>query len=263
MATVSMGNVLEACGLVHEPTQNLIICQRCRYALAPSRSQVTSHLLRKHQVPLPVRKGLTTLLRQQRTRFQEPACAPPRPDGSAADPHLQLLDGYACRRCAYRTVNLTMMRRHLSQEHLQLQRASHRRANDLYDDVYLQTWTRGSSQRNWTVVHQGRTVRSTAPDCTVDAHLASVHQRERSRLDAEAVEADYTATGLQTVENTRPWMERTRWPQIYERVRRDLLRNMADIPYATAGAVDLLLARLDGEDPIVSPAKDEGRLTCI
>ena len=58
MATVSMGNVLEACGLVHEPTQNLIICQRCRYALAPSRSQVTSHLLRKHQAPSPVCKGL-------------------------------------------------------------------------------------------------------------------------------------------------------------------------------------------------------------
>lgn len=80
-----------------------------------------------------------------------------------------------------------MMRRHLSQEHLQLQRASLRRANDLYDDVYLQTWTRGSSQRYWTVVHQGRTVRSTAPDCAVDAHLAPIHRRQRSRLDAEAV----------------------------------------------------------------------------
>lgn len=38
---------------------------------------------------------------------------------------------------------------------------------------------------------------------------------------------------------------------------------MTDIPYATAGAVDLLLARLDGEDPLVSPAKDEGRLRLV
>lgn len=89
MATVSMGNVFEACALfvsLSRSWQNLIICQRCRYALAPSCSRVTSYLLRKHQVQLPVRKGLTTLLRQQRTRFQEPAYTPPRPDGSAADP---------------------------------------------------------------------------------------------------------------------------------------------------------------------------------
>lgn len=135
MATVSMDKVFEACGLIHEPAQNLNICRRCRYALAPSRSQVTSHLLRKHQVALPVRKGLTTLLRPQRTRFQESACAPPRPDGSAADAHLELLEGYACRRCVYRTVNPTMMRRHQSQEHLLLQRASLRWAGDHYDDV--------------------------------------------------------------------------------------------------------------------------------
>lgn len=38
---------------------------------------------------------------------------------------------------------------------------------------------------------------------------------------------------------------------------------MTDIPYATAGAVDLLLARVDEGDPIVSPAKDEGRLRLV
>lgn len=71
--------------------------------------------------------------------FQESACAPPHPHGSVADPHFQLVDGYACRRCAYRTGNLTKLRRHLSHEHLLMQHASLCRANDLYDDVYLQT----------------------------------------------------------------------------------------------------------------------------
>ena len=71
MATVSMSNVFEACGLVHKPTQNLIICKRCRYALAPARSQVTSHLLRKHQVPLPVRKGLKSTVCLFRINYEE------------------------------------------------------------------------------------------------------------------------------------------------------------------------------------------------
>lgn len=61
------------------------------------------------------------------------------------------------------------------------------------------------------------------------------------------------------MENTHPWIEPTRWPQIYEELRRDLLQNMTDIIYATAGVEDPLLTRLDGEDPIVNPAKRDER----
>ncbi|KAJ6126268.1 hypothetical protein N7471_010761 [Penicillium samsonianum] len=80
--------------------------------------------------------------------------APSQPDGSPADTRLQLLAGYACHRCPYRTVSRDLIRRHLSQEHLQQQRASSRQANGLYDDVYLQTWSQSSSRQYWTVIHQ-------------------------------------------------------------------------------------------------------------
>ncbi|KAJ5611426.1 hypothetical protein N7510_008145 [Penicillium lagena] len=122
----SIDEVFTACGLVWEQSENLILCQRCQSALYPRGSQVTQHLHSKHRVPLPLRKGLT-----------EPSYATPRPDGSPADARLRLYTGYTCRQCAYRTISRDLLGRHLSQEHLQQQRASHRRANDLYNDVYL------------------------------------------------------------------------------------------------------------------------------
>lgn len=121
-------------------SQNFILCRRCRYALCPRGSQVPDHLLSRHGVPLPLRKGLTTALRHHPVRFQEPETASSRPDGSPADAHLQFHEEYVCR-CAYRTVSRDLIRRHLSQEHLQQQRASNRRANGLHDDVYMQTWS--------------------------------------------------------------------------------------------------------------------------
>ncbi|KAJ5606698.1 hypothetical protein N7510_009479 [Penicillium lagena] len=143
----SIDEVFTACGLVWEQSENLILCQRCQSALCPRGSQVTQHLHSKHRVPLPLRKGLTVALRRHHIRFQEPSHAAPRPDGSPADARLRLYTGYACRQCAYRTVSRDLLGRHLSQEHLQQQRASHRRANDLYNDVYLQTWSPSSSRQ--------------------------------------------------------------------------------------------------------------------
>jgi hypothetical protein len=147
----------------------------------------------------------------------------------------------------------------VSQEHLQQQRTSCLR-NNLYDDVFLQTWTQSCARRYWIVVNRGQSVRATTPDPAIDAHVASVHRRERARLQADESVADFRTSGIQTVECTRPWMERTGWARVYEGVRRDLLRSLTDLPYSTAGSVDLLLGQDDSGGLIISPAADEERL---
>lgn len=91
----------------------------------------------------------------------------------------------------------------------------------------------------------------------MNTHLASVHQRERARLQAEEATTDFTTTGLHTVENTRLWMERTRWPQVYEGMRRDLLQSLTGLPYPTADSMGLLLALQDRGNPIISAALEE------
>ncbi|OJJ69544.1 hypothetical protein ASPBRDRAFT_281205 [Aspergillus brasiliensis CBS 101740] len=77
VATTPIDCVFAARGLVHEPSQDLVVCQRCCYALSPGRTQTASYLLRRHHVLLLVRKSLTTPLRQQQGRFHEPMCVHP------------------------------------------------------------------------------------------------------------------------------------------------------------------------------------------
>lgn len=260
MAPAIPDRVFDACGLIKVLGENLIIYRRCQYALSPKHSQVTHHLHHKHRIPLAIRKSLTTYIRQQPVPFKEPASARPRPDGSPVDSQLQLHEGHACRLCLYRTVSRDLIRRHLSQEHLQQQRTSDRRANNLYNDVFLQPWTQSAARKYWIVVYQGQTVREIAPDAAVSSHIASIQQRERARLQVEENAGDVTSMGFQTLESTRPWMERTKWPQTYHGVRRDVLQGLTELPYATAGTVDRLLGQNGSGSSIVSPAADEERL---
>src|SRR5258706_638927 len=90
---------LARCQLYLDNEEQLLICSRpeCGFALSVSRSQVTSHLRDKHQVPEELRRGLTQHLKNDYPhKISDPASAAPRPDGSPVHPMLKLHDGYAC-----------------------------------------------------------------------------------------------------------------------------------------------------------------------
>lgn len=162
-------------------TEQVLICCRCGYALAVKHSQVTSHLRDNHQVSESDRRGLTRYLTSiYPNGFRNPADLRPRDKGSDAHPHLCVHDGYSCRECSYYTINYPELSKHISKNHLNGQQASRGRIQDLYDDVYLQTWTHGSSRRYWRVKKDGNIIRPVAGR-DVTEHLQSVQERERVR----------------------------------------------------------------------------------
>jgi hypothetical protein len=64
------------------------------------------------------------------------------PGDSPAHPQLQEHEGFACRLYHYRTINLFIMSRRLSNGHSNGRRRVSRSGIDyVYDDVFLQTWT--------------------------------------------------------------------------------------------------------------------------
>ncbi|KAK7177672.1 hypothetical protein PSPO01_16282 [Paraphaeosphaeria sporulosa] len=132
------------------------------------------------------------------------------------------------------------MTSHLSKVHLR-ERASKPRTDDLYDDVFLQTWGSGPTRSYWTVSVNGSTLRQANRPCA-DEHLKSVREREQARRE-EQQRIALTDTGTQTLQNTGPWMERTRWPIAYQGVRRDILLGLADVPVAH-DADDLTIGQL-------------------
>ncbi|KAE8384309.1 hypothetical protein BDV23DRAFT_189349 [Aspergillus alliaceus] len=262
--SATLDQVFDACGLHWASTENLIICRQCQYALSPSVSQIIYHLLHKHQVLLPIRRSLTSHLQRRERRLQEPGAAAPCPDRLPSDPYLQLYEDYACRQCDFRTVNHDTIRHYLFQIHLQQQHATQRPVNNLYNDVFLQTWTQSPARHYWIVAHQGNTIRTPPVARAVNAYLATVYQRERERLQAEeresGIAAGSPAADSQLVECTRPWMDRTGWPRVYQGVHRGLLQGLCDLPYRTTGRTDLLLGHDQAGELIISPAADKARL---
>jgi hypothetical protein len=196
--------------LYADPRERVLICCHpdCGYALSVTRSQVTSHLREKHRIPEELRKGLTQYLKREHTNaFRDPATLLTRPNGSTVHPKLQVHDGYACRLCQYKTINPFMMYRHSSKDHRDGQRTSRSELNKLYDDVYLQTWTHrahGVEQQYW-VAKVNRSLTRPVADQEAFAHLQSIHERERQRLESEMQGSSHTQeAGPQTLAATRP-----------------------------------------------------------
>jgi hypothetical protein len=165
-------------------------------------------------------------------------------------------EGFACRECDFYTISFKWMTSHLRKVHLR-ERASKPRTDDLYDDVFLQTWGGGPTRSYWTVSVNGSTLRQTNLPCT-DEHLKSVREREQARRE-EQQRIALTDTGTQTLQNTGPWMERSRWPIIYQGVRRDILLGLADVP-ATRYAEDLTIGQSKHSINITSPSEDEQKI---
>jgi hypothetical protein len=105
-------SLLTVVNLLLDPHSPALICKTCQYALAVSKSQVTSHLSEKHRISLDSRRHITPLIRS--LNILNPTDLPPRHDHSLVHPHLKVYGGYACVSCIYRTINLDKMTRHVS-----------------------------------------------------------------------------------------------------------------------------------------------------
>jgi hypothetical protein len=80
-----------------------------------------------------------------------------------------------------------MLSRHLSEEHHDSRQALQSEIDELFDDVYLQTWTHcahGAEQQYWVVKKDNSLIRP-VPDQDVFAHLQLLHKREHKRLESE------------------------------------------------------------------------------
>lgn len=197
--------LLAQANLIVDPSGPALIYQTCKYALAVSGTQVTSHLRAKHQTPRHLRSGLTKYI--QALSLPDPATIGLRIDGAPTHLWLQVHKGYSCRQCDYRTTSLDLITRYVQRTHSR----AFSTFDTLFDDVFLQSWTQTASRKYWIVRYHGSILRPTV-NPLVQVHPESVQQRESSRLERrnEAC-VDTRDLGAQTSACTRPWIERTRW----------------------------------------------------
>lgn len=250
----------------------LLICYRtqCKYALSCNKSQPTSHLRDNHGVGEDARQGLTRYLNSLfPDGFQNPATAPSRQDGSPEDPKLQFHEGFACRQCPYRTIYADSRSRHLSQEHGDGRQISRRKIDCFFDRVFLQSWTRqakgGGKNPYWKVVKDGCLIASDA-DETARSHFHSLYKREcdRSHLEDQNNRSCRQDTISQTLTASRPWIDRTHWPSIYEGINRRALVMLAAPPDKPSRATARTLIEWQDENVLIqSPLENEQKIASL
>ncbi|KAM0293750.1 hypothetical protein ACHAPM_011491 [Fusarium culmorum] len=224
--------------------------------------------------------------------------AAPLVDGSPEDRRLRSYDGFSCLHCKYRTINLTLIVRHYSQdlpEYPPHPRKSTRRADieTYFEYVYLQAWASGSSRAYWIVERNGRLVRPAAPEGNIrglvlsgrdrigdgqqdliNSVKAREYQRNHRLVDGYGLAGGTQATAAgstTTYAQQRPWLERTRWETTYKNRDRSLLRSLIQTPYLQLyrrpDAPPYLLAsaaRIPGLSvDLTSPREDEVRIDGI
>jgi hypothetical protein len=86
-----------------------VICTRCKYALQPSSQTVSKHLWERHAVDAKRRRGLHALINSVKLPDPNTLCTPP--DGTRPHPYLTVHEGFACRRCDFRTTSTELAQR--------------------------------------------------------------------------------------------------------------------------------------------------------
>lgn len=254
---------LNALGLSFHRPERAIICRRCGYALQPSGETVSKHLGTKHQISRAARQGLTAMIRS--LDLPDPNQLPRRPDGGP--PHADLLvhsGGAACRRCAFRSINPELVRRHVKKQHGQ-RSDRHWLGDSIRSDVSLQSWTQNGPRGYWTVAAVDGPLGSSTPSLLAEGsprrrqRLQVIHAAEKERAAAER-QIRATDPEIDDPAFISNWMRRTDWARILHGADRRFLSRLTESPVTDGDGLEL--GHL-GDEVVWSRVDDESKLVAI
>lgn len=125
---------------------SVLICKGhgCSRAVRPA--GLVAHVRRKHKVPKDVWQQVEQYI--QGFPFEYDYSSVPLPvDGLAPQPIIQVVRGFQCRHCAFKTQSRDAMKKHGNKEH-SLKRIAD---DELFQPVKLQSWFWEGKERYWSV----------------------------------------------------------------------------------------------------------------
>ncbi|EXK26248.1 hypothetical protein FOMG_17150 [Fusarium oxysporum f. sp. melonis 26406] len=278
-------------------TYRLLVCQVCGFASIVD--EVATHLRTRHRDIQPERrqelvekiKQIPNIIHSRgdlRHYLQYPTdiiqpipyLAPPKPDG------------LKCRACGHILRRVQKIQKHYSEKHHWINpRGRGRPAPNCPASAYELPWEEHvACQRffpsregsKWFQVdigikeqanRPGAKSSSKKPQGTLQAltseasiHLQQVIERDTQYREAlSQPRATANDAGTNTFPATSLWLDRTQWPSIYRDSRRDVLRALTRLPDRHSLDNDYILAQgtLDGAQDLISPRKDERKVTFI
>ena len=131
----------------------VLVClgEECRCAVSPR--AMVRHFNDQHKTPIELRKAIERYIQAFLGSYDYLSVRLP-PDGSSPQPIIQVVDGFQCRQCPFKTQDRSNIRKHANKEH------GKKRARDeeIFSIVRMQSWFKGKRERYWVVDEEVRPV---------------------------------------------------------------------------------------------------------
>ncbi|KAJ3454446.1 hypothetical protein MRS44_018340 [Fusarium solani] len=285
---------------IYLETYRIPVCKKCEFACVSN--EVPTHLQTRHRdIPPTERRrvaevigsipgvikdqsGLEEFQFPPPTINEVPFLTPPKPDG------------LKCRKCPYIVKHLKKIKAHCHGCQHWKNPKSRGRPRQIgselevelpwREEVLCQRFFPSRRASGWFEVGRktaGYTRTGTQTRAAIDdssarsqlnpetrAHLREVLEREQKyQYDEKQPRVYGKALGDNSFAGTSLWLERTRWPIIYNNVRRDILLAMTRIPsfreidFKSSSNFVLGQGPRDGDGDVISSGEDEMKISCV
>ena len=224
--------------LVHlialNPVYNVLICKKCQYVLMPL--AMSRHLHDQHQTPIELRRQVNQYIDMFQLPYEHAAIPLPN-DGSAPQPIIPVVDGFACRECTYKTRDRSNIRKHGNKAHNKKRIAD----EDMFQVVRLQSWFGQKREQYWVVDEsqqaiQARQARRAAIQDVGEAlepspepNIDSGSESDEIMQEIEQWKAEAQARRLQALQNVPvvemdSWLQYTGWNAVLNQSKHDIVK---------------------------------------
>jgi len=217
----------------------VLICvagDKCKRALQPT--AMPRHLADKHSAPLELRKQVRQYV--QGFPFAYDSASVPLPiDGSAPQPIIPIVAGFACRQCLYKSISRDATRKHANSAHDKKEVPD----EEILRAVQLQSWFGEKRERYWIVDEgqQGQQDQQGEESNDSEANVGSGSSSEDSQDDADDDMYDDIIQGiedwkaaakerlLEALKNVPAseidsWLQYTGWNEVLGRSKHNLAK---------------------------------------
>ena len=204
----------------------VLIClgDECRCAVSPG--AIVRHMFLQHKTPIDLRRQLDQYIQEFLGSYDYATVQLPL-DGSFPQANLEVVDGFQCKQCLFKTQDRSNIRKHANKEH------GKQREKDqaLFSVVRLQSWFKGKRERYWVVDENVRvTPPNPAPgEGAQEGPVVSYEQLESEiqQWKADAKERRLTILSRPAAVELDPWIRYTKWFEVLGKSKHNLVRTYA------------------------------------
>jgi superfamily II DNA helicase RecQ len=206
----------------------VLVClyDECQHAVSPG--ALVRHFYLQHKTSIHLRKALEQYIHEFPSSYDYTTVQLPQ-DGSSPQPHLEVLTGYACRACKFKSQNRRTIRQHINKEHGK----QRERDEAIFRVVRLQTWFKGKKERYWEV-NEGLERAEEPAEPTQEGSQEAT--QEEGQVSYEQIESEIQEWKIASQERRLtllsrppaveldPWIRYTKWFEVLAKSKHDLVR---------------------------------------